>query len=83
MEVACQSRDAHLTSLWLRAGCAAVGVAGGVLLLRADKQAKALNAALQAAELQVCHTLGTWRQALNAAGSHIVFCSTKKTFFQS
>ena len=43
-----------------------MGVAGGVLLLRADAQLKTVNAALQAAEALVRHTLDTWRQAVIA-----------------
>lgn len=61
-------------------GCAAVGVAGGVFLLRAKNQIKTLNAALQAAELQVCHTLGAWRQALTQPGP--IFFALKKPSFK-
>ena len=49
-----------------RTGCAAVagtGLAGGVLLLRADARIKALEASLQAAEALVRHAPHAWRQA--------------------
>ena len=49
-----------------------------MFLLQAKKQMKTMDAALQAAELQVCHTLGTWRQALTQPDPKVFAVQKKK-----